>query len=173
MFFALLKWITMVIVFSALSGLLYLSRNDFFIAQGSDVLTMIVRPALWAQIVSLLLVPLTLYICLFISLRKVKFVQWLALIISLITFILGIHSFVIDAKAGNFRDVWGPFEIQRMPFDYVEGPANDVTYDTNLFWLTLYRGQERIRIFLGITPWRIRADHVLRNPLMANTHKHD
>jgi hypothetical protein len=60
-----------------------------------------------------------------------------------------------------------------MPFDFVEGPAHDVTYDANLFWLTLYRGQERIRIFLGITPWRISADHIMHNPLMVNAQKHE
>jgi hypothetical protein len=163
----------MVIVFSTLSVLLYLSRNDFFIAAGSDVLTMIVRPAFWTQIVSLLLVPLTLYACLFFSFRRVRFVQWLALLVSLFAFVLSIHSFVIDAKTGNFRDVWGPVEIRRMPFDFVEGPAHDVTYDANLFWLTLYRGQERIRIFLGITPWRISADHIMHNPLMVNAQKHE
>ncbi|MGD9189095.1 MAG: hypothetical protein PVI89_12820, partial [Desulfobacteraceae bacterium] len=85
---ALLKWITMVIVFSTLSVLLYLSRNDFFIAAGSDVLTKIVRPAFWTQIVSLLLVPLTLYACLFFSFRRVRFVQWLALLVSLFAFVL-------------------------------------------------------------------------------------
>jgi hypothetical protein len=173
MLLTLLKWLTIAIMFSALSVLLYLSRIDFFIAAGSDVLTIIVRPAIWAQIMSLLLVPLTLYACLFFSFRKAMFVQCLALLISLFAFVLSIHSFVIDAKSGNFKDVWGPFEIQRMPFDFVEGPAHDVTYDTNLFWLTLYRGQERIKIFLGIAPWRISADHVMRNPLMVNTQSHE
>lgn len=172
MFLKMFKSITLAMTIAALSVLLYLSRNDFILSSGSDALTTIVRPVLWAQVLSLLFVFLSLYTCFFLSFLKARVLQCVVLFVSMIIYFMSIHSFVIDVKTGSFRDVWGVVEIQRLPFDYIEGPAHDVTYDTGLFWLHLYRGEDRIHIFLGIIPWRINAAGIMRTPFMVNIRKH-
>lgn len=159
--------IIFIILFSIL--IVYISRQDFFIASGSEVLTTIFRPPWWSQLLAIFLFSTSLFITFF---PFIRWLNWKSIRLLLITstfmlYMMSIHSISICSRESQIKDVWGIFSIQAIPFDPVDGPNIDIRYQQHLFWIRFSnKTGKKIWIFLGIPPWQLNRHEILNDPML-------
>lgn len=157
-------WLPLVLSLSAMSLLaipIALSRWDIMLAAGSDALTLIARPPLWAQVLAVLALGVALYLVLVLPWRRGGGASLAALLVAVCAYAMSVHSIILDGKSSSIRDNWLGMDVQGLAFDPVEGLGADTRYSRSRYWLELHRGPRRLRLFLGAGPWRLPVEGIL------------
>jgi hypothetical protein len=169
-----LRWGLSILVLLLGATMLHVSRMDVLVARGSDSMVSVFRPPYWAQLLAVLLLPVST----FAALRPRGNGRWsgafrVALIsIALFAYAFSLHAVSLDARDGSVNDVWGIWTVRSLLFSDEGFPRT--AFSTQPFVLSVHGDKgERLNVFLGVPPWNIDGESILSYPSLLPAENSD
>ncbi len=113
----ILKLLTACLIILGSGGVIYLSNQSFFLAQGRDGPVFILSPAIFGQVVGWVVLSFVIMYTVASPVFQGWFWRPAALIVGALFFLLASHHVVTDIKHGEIRDVWLLWTAQKLTFE--------------------------------------------------------
>lgn len=164
---SLSRWGVPLLMLLVGAAMLSLSRMDVLVAGGSDSLVAIFRPPYWAQLLALILLPVSSFVALRPGRGRWNWAGRAVLLpVALFAYVLSLHAVSLDSRDTSVHDIWGIWTVRRLIVEDEGFLRTDFSLKSaSLLSVQGDHGQS-LEIFLGIPPWNIDGKSILSYPAL-------